>query len=164
MKSRIITTVLVVLIFLGAVYSVHAQNTALPDTPSAIQPPTCQNGQPFTTGTLGKLTGSCPFDKQAVAKWDGTPDGFFHFGNGRRALHPDKRSWAIFAAAHAGLWAATAIAVNRHNRSHEEAHSEYPAVVFMTGFDFLMFKTLSPVLGTGPAIYGTVHYSIASTQ
>lgn len=130
----------------------------LPDAPSTVQPPTCQNGNPFQRGTVGRLVGSCPFDKQPEVKWGGRPDGFFHFSDGRRALHPDKSSWAIFIASHAALWGATVFAVRRHVSSHEEAHSEYPAVAFLTGMDFLAFKTISPVVSVGAPIYGIQHY------
>ena len=97
-------------------------------------------------------------------RWNGQPDHFFTFGNARRALHPDKKSWLLFAAAHAGMWASTAIAVRNHRTSHEEAHSEYPAVAFMTGIDLLVFKTISPALSVGPPVYAMIHYSRAAAK
>jgi len=133
---------------------------------SAPQPqqPVCQNGKPYLTGKVAFLVGSCPYDKPKVEPWDGKKDHFFTFGNGERALHPDKKSWVIFTAVHAGLWASTVMAVKNKNASHEEAHSEYPAVIFMTGMDTFFFKTVSPAIPTGIAIFGITHYSIAAAK
>jgi hypothetical protein len=97
-------------------------------------------------------------------RWNRQTDHFFTFGNARRALHPDKKSWMLFAAAHAGMWASTVIAVRNHRTSKEEAHSEYPAAAFMTGMDLLVFKTISPSLSVGPAIYAMVYYSRAAAR
>ena len=38
----------------------------IPDVPSQVQ--TCQNGQPYKTGKLATLIGSCPFDKKPEPK------------------------------------------------------------------------------------------------
>jgi hypothetical protein len=73
-------------------------------------------------------------------RWNRQPDHFFTFGNARRALHPDKKSWMLFAAAHAGMWASTVIAARNHRTSMEGAHSEYPAAAFMTGIDLPGFQ------------------------
>lgn len=149
--------ILVTLMTLSPAFA-HGQ---LPNAPSAVQ--TCQNGKSFAKGATAKLVGSCPFDKR-YENWDGAPDGFFHFGDSNRWLHPMKKSYAIFFVAHVGLWAATAVAVHKHLTSREEAHSEYPAVAAMTGLDFLVFKTVSPSLSVGAPVYGMIHYSIAAAR
>jgi hypothetical protein len=142
-----------------------ADRTSLPDAPSETVRTTCTQG----SGTpcpewVHKLIGQYPPVREVPEVWNHQPDHFFTVGNGRRALHPDKKSWLLFTAAHAGMWAAAVVAVSRHRTSHEEAHSEYPAVAFMTGLDFLFFKTLSPALSVGPPVYATVHYSLAAAK
>jgi hypothetical protein len=97
-------------------------------------------------------------------RWNRQPDHFFTFGNARRALHPDKKSWMLFAAAHAGMWASAVIAARNHRTSREDAHSEYPAAAFMTGMDLLVFKTISPSLSVGPAIFAMFHHSKAAAR
>lgn len=124
----------------------------------APQVQTCQNNRPYTTGKLAKLVGSCPFDKPQAEKWDGRTDRFIHFGNGRRVLHPSKKSWIIIGASHSALWGVTVFAVRRHVTSLEDASSEYPAVGFVTGIDLLLFMTVSPVSSIGYPIYGFQHY------
>lgn len=85
-------------------------------------------------------------------------DGFFSFGDTEHALHPNKRSWVVFGAAHAALWGSCIFAVRRQRTSLESPESEYPAVAAITALDFLFFKTLSPALGSAPPVYGVVHY------
>jgi hypothetical protein len=138
--------------------------TSLVDAPSATQQSSClqKNGKPCPEW-LHKLIGQYP-PIDVTERWNGQPDHFFTFGNARRALHPDKRSWMLFTAAQAGMWASAVIAVRNHRTSHEEAHSEYPAAAFMTGMDLLLFKTISPVLSVGPPVYAMVHYSKAATK
>lgn len=135
----------------------------LADAPSATQS-TCteKNGKPCPEW-VHKLIGQYPPIDQ-TERWNGQSDHFFSFGNTRRALHPDKKSWMLFAAAHAGLWASTVIAVRNHQTSKEQAHSEYPAAAFMTGLDLLIFKTFNPALSIGPPVFGMVHYSRAAAK
>jgi hypothetical protein len=138
--------------------------TKLLDAPSVTQQSNCtQNTGKPCPEWVHKLIGRYP-PIDVSERWNRQPDHFFTFGNARRALHPDKKSWMRFAAAHAGMWASTVIAVRNHRTSKEEAHSEYPAVAFMTGMDFLVFKTISPSLSVGPAIYAMVHYSRAAAR
>jgi len=133
------------------------------DTPSAVQAScTEKNGKPCPEW-VHKLIGRYP-PVDVPERWNGQPDHFFTIGNARRALHPDKTSWMLFAVAHAGMWASTVVAVRNHRTSLEEAHSEYPAAAFMTGMDLLLFKTISPALSVGPAAYATVHYSRAAAR
>ena len=145
-----------------------AQQASMPaelaDAPSATQQSSCtqKNGKPCPEW-LHKLIGQYP-PIDVRERWDGQADHFFTFGNARRALHPDKKSWMLFAAAHAGMWASAVIAVRNHRTSHEEAHSEYPAVAFMTGMDLLVFKTISPALSVGPPVYSMIHYSRAAAK
>jgi hypothetical protein len=145
-----------------------AQQTSTPadlaDAPSATQQSSCtqKSGKPCPEWLHKLIRQYPPID--VSERWDGQPDHFFTFGNARRALHPDKKSWLLFTAAHAGMWASTIIAVRNHRTSHEEAHSEYPAVVFMTGIDLLVFKTISPSLSVGPPVYAMVHYSRAAAK
>jgi hypothetical protein len=138
--------------------------TKLVDAPSVTQQSNCtQNtGEPCPEW-VHKLIGQYP-PIDVTERWKGQPDHFFTFGNARRALHPDKKSWLLFTAAHAGMWASTVIAVRNHRTSKEEAHSEYPAAAFMTGMDLLVFKTISPSLSVGPAIYAMFHYSRAAAR
>jgi hypothetical protein len=110
-----------------------------------------------------KLIGRYP-PIDLTERWNRQPDHFFTFGNARRALHPDKKSWMLFTAAHAGMWASAVIAVRNHRTSKEEGHSEYPAAAFMTGMDLLVFKTISPSLSVGPAIFAMFHYSKAAAR
>jgi hypothetical protein len=136
----------------------------LVDAPSATQQSTCtqKNGKPCPEW-VHKLIG--PYPAIDVSEpWSGRPDHFFTFGDARRVLHPDKKSWLLFTAAQAGRWASAVIAVRNHRTSHEEAHSEYPAVAFMTGMDFLAFKTISPALSVGAPVYAMIHYSRAATK
>ena len=136
----------------------------LVDTPSAIQQTTCieKNGKPCPEW-LQKLIGQYP-PIDVSERWNGQLDHFFTIGNGRRALHPDKKSWILFTAAHAGMWASTVVAVRNYRTSKEEGHSEFPAVAFMTGFDLLAFKTLSPAISIGPPVDATIHYSRAAAR
>jgi hypothetical protein len=138
--------------------------TKLVDAPSATQESNCtQNtGKPCPEWVPKLIGGYPPID--VTERWNGQPDHFFTFGNARRALHPDKKSWILFTAAHAGMWASTVIAVRNHRTSKEEGHSEYPAAAFMTGMDLLVFKTISPSLSVGPAIYAMFHYSRAAAK
>lgn len=138
--------------------------TQLADAPSVTQQSNCtqNNGKPCPEW-MHKLIGQYP-PIDVTERWNKQPDHFFTIGNARRALLPDKKSWMLFAAAHAGIWASTVIAVRNHRTSKEEGHSEYPAVAFMTGMDLLAFKTISPSLSVAPAIYGMVHYSRAAAR
>lgn len=140
------------------------QPTDLADAPSTTQALSCtqKNGKPCPEW-VHKLIGQYP-PIDISERWNGQPDHFFTFGNARRALHPDKKSWLLFAVAHAGMWASTVVAVKNHRTSGEEAHSEYPAVAFLTGFDLLIFKTISPALSVGPPVYAMFHYSRAAAK
>jgi hypothetical protein len=134
------------------------------DAPSAIQPSTCtQNNGKTCPEWLHRLIGQYP-PVAAHERWNGQADGFFTIGNGRRALRPDKKSWMLFAVAHAGMWASTAMAVRDFPRSKEQATSEYPAAAALTGMDLLLFKTISPALPVGPPIYAMIHYSRAASK
>lgn len=139
-------------------------STNLGDAPSATKQTTCtqNNGKPCPEW-LHSLIGQYPPVKVSE-RWDGQPDHFFTFGDAQRALHPDKKSWMLFTVAHAGMWASTVIAVRNHRTSGEEAHSEFPAVAFMTGMDFLFFKTVSPSLSVGTPVYAMIHYSRAAAK
>ncbi|MBZ5687185.1 MAG: hypothetical protein LAP86_19355 [Acidobacteriia bacterium] len=138
--------------------------TKLVDAPSVTQQSNCtQNSGKPCPEWVHKLIGPYP-PIDVTERWNRQPDHFFTFGNARRALHPDKKSWMLFAAAHAGMWASTVIAVRNHRTSKEEAHSEYPAAAFMTGMDLLVFKTISPSLSVGPAMYAMFHYSRAAAR
>ena len=141
-----------------------SMSAGLVDAPSATQSSNCtqKNGKPCPEW-LHKLIGQYP-PIDMTEHWSGQPDHFFTFGNARRALHPDKKSWMLFTAAQAGMWASAVIAVRNHRTSHEEAHSEYPAVAFMTGMDLLLFKTISPALSVGPPVYAMFHYSKAAAK
>jgi hypothetical protein len=133
------------------------------DAPSATQHSTCVNNEKTCPEWLHKLIGQYP--PVAVSeRWNGQPDGFFTMGDGRRALHPDKKSWMLFAVAHAGMWASTAIAVRNFPSSKEQSNSEYPAVAAMTSIDLLLFKTINPAMSVGPPVYAMVHYSRAASR
>jgi hypothetical protein len=80
---------------------------------------------------------------------------FFSFRTWQEpVLKPNKRSWAIFVAAHAAEWGALAVA----NRQKEPWHSEAPAVAAITGLDLLIFKGMSPAMSWEGGVYGVVHY------
>lgn len=140
------------------------QPTDLADAPSVTQQSSCtqKNGKPCPEW-VDKLIGQYP-PIDISERWNGQPDHFFTFGNARRALHPNKKSWLLFAVAHAGMWASTEVAVQNSRTSKERAHSEYPAVAFLTGFDLLTFKTISPALSVGPPVYAMIHYSRAAAK
>jgi hypothetical protein len=148
--------------------SVSGQQTSTPvnlfDAPSATPRSTCteRNGKPCPEW-LHKLIGQYP-PIDVRERWNGQPDHFFAIGKGRRVLHPDKKSWMLFAVAHAGMWASTVVAVRDYPSSKEKADSEYPAVAFLTGMDLLVFKTFSPALPDGPPAYAMIHYSRAATK
>jgi hypothetical protein len=142
----------------------NSKPTKLVDAPSATQESNCtQNTGKPCPEWVHKLIGRYP-PIDVSERWNRQPDHFFTIGNARRVLHPDKKSWMLFTAAHAGMWATTVIAVRNHRTSKEEAHSEYPAAAFMTGMDLLVFKTISPSLSVGPAIYAMFHYSKAAAR
>jgi hypothetical protein len=138
--------------------------TNLVDAPSSAVHSSCtqRNGKPCPEW-LHKLIGQYP-PAAARERWNGRPDGLFTIGNGRRALHPDKKSWMLFAAAHAGMWASTVMAVRNFPTSREQADSEYPAAAVLTGMDLLLFKTISPALPLGPPVYAMIHYSRAALK
>ena len=134
------------------------------DAPSATQHSTCiQNNGKACPEWLHKLIGQYP-PVEVREQWNGRPDGFFTIGTGQRALHPDKKSWMLFALAHAGMWASTVMAVRDFPSSKEQARSEYPAVAALTGMDLLLFKTISPAMAVGPTVYAMVHYSRAASK
>jgi hypothetical protein len=140
------------------------KQTNLVDAPSVTQQSNCtQNTGKPCPQWVHKLIGRYP-PIDVTERWNRQPDHFFTFGNARRALHPDKKSWMLFAAAHAGMWASTVIAVRNHQTSKEQGHSEYPAAAFITGMDLMVFKTISPSLSVGPATYATFHYSRAAAS
>lgn len=143
---------------------VLAQESNLADAPSVTQQSECiqKNGKPCPEW-VHKLIGRYP-PIDVGERWNGKPDHFFTFGNAQRALHPDKKSWMLFALAHAGMWASTVVAVQNYRTSKEKAHSEYPAVAFLTGMDLLVFKTISPPLSVGPPVYALIHYSRAAAR
>lgn len=134
------------------------------DAPSAAQAAACtqKNGKPCPEW-LHKLIGQYPPVDQHEA-WNGQADHFFNFGNARRVLHPDRKSWILFSVAQAGMWASAIAAVRDHRTSGEGAHSEYPAVALLTGMDLLVFKTISPAISVGPPVYAMVHYSRAASK
>jgi len=136
----------------------------LPDAPSTTKATTCteKNGDPCPEW-VHKIIGQYPPVNESEA-CDGKPDHFLTIGNGRRWLHPDKKSYGIFMAAHAGMWAATVLAVHRSRTSHEDSGSELPVAAFLTGIDFLVFRTYSPAMSIGPVAYATVHYSLAAAR
>jgi hypothetical protein len=150
-----------------------SESVSLPRTPASVNPVDAPSATQHSTCTLndGKpcpewlrtLIGQYP-PVHVSERWNGQPDGFFTMGNGRRGLHPDKKSWMLFAVAHAGMWASTAIAVKNYPRSKEQANSEYPAVAALTGVDLLLFKTINPALPLGPPIYAMIHYSRAASR
>ena len=114
--------------------------TKLVDAPSVTHQSDCiQNAGKPCPEWVHKLIGPYP-PIDVTERWNRQPDHFFTFGNARRALHPDKKSWMLFAVAHAGMWASTVIAVRNHRTSKEEGHSEYPAAAFMTGMDLLVSR------------------------
>src|SRR6516225_5082230 len=84
-----------------------AQQTSTPadlaDAPSATQQSSCtqKSGKPCPEWLHKLIRQYPPID--VSERWDGQPDHFFTFGNARRALHPDKKSWLLFTAAHAGM-------------------------------------------------------------
>jgi hypothetical protein len=135
-------------------------STNLGDAPSTTQRTTCteNNGKPCPEW-VHRLIGQYPPVKEVSEHRNRQPDHFFTLGNAQRALHPDKKSWMLFTLAHAGMWASTVVAVRNHQTTMEEAHSEYPAVAFMTGMDFMFFKTVSPSISVLPPVYAMIHYS-----
>jgi hypothetical protein len=139
-------------------------STNLVDAPSATQHTTCtqKNGKPCPEW-LHRMIGQYP-PLHGREQWNGQLDRFLTIGNGRRALHPDKKSWMWFAVAHAGMWASTVIAVRDSPTSKEKAGSEYPAIAALTGMDLLLFKTISPALSVGPPVYALIHYSRAASK
>jgi hypothetical protein len=141
----------------------NPKSAELADAPSATQESNCTQNTGKCPEWVHRLIGRYP-PIDMTERWNRQPDHFFTFGNARRTLHRDKTSWMLFAAAHAGMWAPTVIAVRNHRTSKEEAHSEYPAAAFMTGIDLLVFKTISPSLSVGSAIYATFHYSRAAAK
>ena len=134
------------------------------DSPSAVKALTCtqRDGKPCPEW-VHKLVGQYPAH-DITEKWNRQPDHFFALGNGRRALHPDKKSWMIFTLAHAGLWASMATSVRNQRASLEDASSAYPAVAALTGLDFVFFKTINPAMSVGPPVYGMVHYIRAAAK
>jgi hypothetical protein len=91
-------------------------------------------------------------------------DHFFAMGDGRRVLHPDKKSWLWFAVAHATMWVSGVAAVRNSPTSNQGADSAYPAAAVLTGVDLLVFKTISPAWSVGPPIYATVCWSRAALK
>jgi hypothetical protein len=154
-----ITCAVLLLVLASMARSQTVQTMTVPDAPQP-QPqtiPLCQNGQPYQTGAIAKLAGSCPFDKR-VSQPRYEKDHLWSFGDGERVLHPDKVSWAVCLGMEGGAIASTVWAVERHRTSHEEAHSEYPVMIAATGVNVLLFKTMSPLMVVGVDAYRMVHY------
>lgn len=85
---------------------------------------------------------------------------FFTFNTDSHAtLKPDKKSWAMFIGAHAALGLTYAIDRHRTHGVRETASSEVPAILGVTGIDFLAFKCISPSFSIEAPIYGTIHYA-----
>ena len=70
------------------------------------------------------------------------------------ALHPDKKSWVLFVGMHAAAFGA--LAVSNHQKEHPG--SEGAALGALTGLDFVVFKTVNPLMSLGGAEYGIFHY------
>lgn len=139
------------------------------DAPSAVAQPkpshsTCSknNGKPCPEW-LQKIIGQNP-PIRVREEWDGEPDSFFTVGDGRRALHPDKKSWMWFVLGHGAMWATTVAAVRNYPASNQPANSAYPAAAAITGFDLLVFKTVSPAISLAPPVSAMVVYSRAASK
>ena len=85
-------------------------------------------------------------------------DGFFKFRTwDQPVIHPNKKSWALFALTHAAAWGALAAA----NHNKEPLGEESVALGAVTGFDFLALKLFSPAMSIEAPIYAAIHYGRA---
>jgi hypothetical protein len=144
-------------------------STNLIDAPSvAAQSTTAQstctwNNHKPCSALLNKIIGAYP-PIRVREEWNGEPDSFFAVGDGRRTLHPDKGSWAWFAVTHAAMWASAVAAARNYPASNQPANSAYPAAAAITGFDFLLFKTISPAMSVAPPVCAIIVYSLAASK
>lgn len=89
------------------------------------------------------------------------PASFFTFRSSWKspALKPNKKSWAIFAAAHVALGITLAYDIHHTHGARETVDSEVPAVLAVSALDFAAFKFFSPALSIEAPIYGIQHYA-----
>lgn len=139
------------------------QASLVPDAPSTVTPTCTENSGKPCPEWVHKLVGQYPPapdspDATRVAQ-------FFTFNTDSRAtLKPDKKSWAIFTFTHVAL--AVTFAVD-HKLTHgvrENSSSEIPAILGVTGLDFLAFKCISPSLSVEAPVYAIVHYARDATK
>jgi hypothetical protein len=86
-------------------------------------------------------------------------DGFKAFGDGEHALRPNKKCWAAFAVVHAAAFAALFTDMKVTHQARENAPSEVPAVAAVTALDFVLFKTVNPLMSLGGGVWAVQHYS-----
>jgi hypothetical protein len=107
---------------------------------------------------LHKLVGQYPPlpDRQESAR----AATFFTFNkDSHAALKPDKKSWVAFIGSHAALGIAYTIDHKLTHGIRESASSEVPAILGVTGMDFITFKCFSPALSIEAPIYAIQHYT-----
>ena len=120
----------------------------------------CAFGQSGTVvnlgGDLGQIKSALP-DAPVPQEVHHT-DGFFKFRTwDQPVIHPNKKSWALFALTHAAAWGALAAA----NHNKEPLGEESVALGAVTGFDFLALKLFSPAMSIEAPIYAAIHYGRA---
>jgi hypothetical protein len=75
------------------------------------------------------------------------------------ALRPSKKCWGMFVGLHAALGVTYAVDYHVTHGVREAPASEVPAILAVTGFDFLMFKLISPSLSWEGSVYAIQHYA-----
>ena len=97
----------------------------------------------------------------------GKPANFFTFRSNWQdpALRSNKQTFKspVFIIGQSMLVGSMIVACKRKN-SREEFHSEAGAVGGVVALDYLFERFFSGAYALGPAIYGTVHYSIAAAR
>jgi hypothetical protein len=125
--------------------SLGSQNSAIPNAPSATQATTCteRNGKACPEW-VHKLVGQYPPLPQSTTRAERDP-ATVHFWTYRGSEEPPLRTnnqvfrSKLFVATHVGGAIAMIVAC-RNKRSHEQWHSEVPAVAGMFGMDYIQFR------------------------
>ena len=138
---------------------------ALPDAPSQT---TCVNKGKPCPEIVHKLIGQYPPKPEVYTSVrTGPPAKFFTFRGSWEdpPLRTNKEMFKSKTFVLSQLGAVTAMIVAcRNPRSHEEWHSEVPAVIFMSGFSYLGGRFFTQSFAVAPGVYGIIHYSIAAAK
>lgn len=144
------------------------------ELPDAPQPQTSTCSQ-YLFDENGALI-SVPVDCASIPAWRDLaatnapaprPAGFFAFRKSYKdpPLRTNREVFTskVILVTHIAGFAAMMVACSRKN-SHEHWHSEMPAMIAVSGMDYVGDRYFTRLFGVAPMIYATVHYSLAAAN